>query len=133
MSTKLFQNDYTRMLYPKARGYTPMQPDGLQADDSRAFLVEGVRIGDLVYRNRWGHLLYAGINITKGADDPRNWQSLPNDYVPCSLELGVDYTVDPSRYASPSVVCRTTDASTGFEMNAITPAQCVIHLFYSTH
>ncbi len=122
MSTKLFQNDYARMLYPKARGYTPMHPDGLQANDSRAFLVEGVQIGDLVYRQRWGHLLYAGINITKGADDPRNWQSLPEGYEACSLELGDDYTIKASRYPSPSVV-----SGAEFDLNPVTPAQCVIY------
>ncbi|KAF8904313.1 hypothetical protein CPB85DRAFT_1255364 [Mucidula mucida] len=90
MSAKLFQNDYARMFYPKARGYTPMNPD----------------------------VRYAGINITKGADDPRNWQSLPKDYEPCSLELGVDYTIDASRYPSPSVV-----SGAEFELNPITRAQ----------
>ncbi|KAF8903192.1 hypothetical protein CPB85DRAFT_1438433 [Mucidula mucida] len=91
MSAELFQNDYARMFYTKARGYTPIVPDGDQADDSEAFLVEGVKIGDLIYRESTGPLVYAGINITKSADDPRNWQKLPKDYQPCSLELGIDY------------------------------------------
>ncbi len=123
MSTKLYQKDYARMFYPKARGYTPMNADGLQADDSRAFLLEGVQIGDLIYRDSMGPLLYAGINITKGADDPRNWQTLPKDYEPCFLETGVDYTIDASHYPKPTVVSSTTDA--GFDISPITPTQCV--------
>ncbi|KAF9053541.1 hypothetical protein BDZ89DRAFT_1056137 [Hymenopellis radicata] len=114
MSTELFQNDYARMFYPKARGYTPIIPDGDQGNDSRAFFVEGVQIGDLIYRDHTGPLVYAGINITKGADDPRNWQSLPKDYEPCSLELGVDYTVHPSHYPA---------LAAGFAISSITPAQ----------
>ncbi|KAF8903194.1 hypothetical protein CPB85DRAFT_1438435 [Mucidula mucida] len=121
MSTKLYQKDYARMFYPKARGYTPMNADGLQADDSRAFLLEGVQIGDLIYRDSMGPLLYAGINITKGADDPRNWQTLPKDYEPCFLETGVDYTIDASHYPKPTVVSSTTDA--GFDISPITPTQ----------
>ncbi len=125
MSAELFQNDYARMFYPKARGYTPIVADGDQADDSEAFLVEGVRIGDLIYRESTGPLVYAGINITKSADDPRNWQKLPKDYQPCSLELGIDYTINSSRYPTPSVFSSTSDASAGFDIHPITPSQCV--------
>ncbi|KAF9055492.1 hypothetical protein BDZ89DRAFT_22182 [Hymenopellis radicata] len=122
MSSTALQNDYTRLLYPVARGYTPLYPDAFQPHPSNEFILEGVQIGDLVLRDSIGSVLYIGINITKPADDPRNWQKLPKDYESLLLEPGIDYTVETSHFPSPGILHTTNSVSESFDLRHIPQA-----------
>ncbi|KAF9011016.1 hypothetical protein BDZ89DRAFT_1167593 [Hymenopellis radicata] len=123
MITKPFQDEYTRLLYSKARGYPPLDPETLQPHPSPTWPLEGAQIGDLVLLDLSGALLYVGINVTKGADDPRNWQHLPKDYKPCPLELGIDYTINPSQFPSPTIIGATTGPTNEFEVHPMAPTE----------
>ncbi|KAF9018297.1 hypothetical protein BDZ89DRAFT_1073995 [Hymenopellis radicata] len=123
MITKPFQDEYTRLLYSKARGYPPLDPETLQPHPSPTWPLEGAQIGDLVLLDLSGALLYVGINVTKGADDPRNWQHLPKDYKPCPLELGIDYTINPSQFPSPTIIGATTGPTNEFEVHPMVPTE----------
>ncbi|KAF8904325.1 hypothetical protein CPB85DRAFT_1437877 [Mucidula mucida] len=112
MITKPFK---TSTPYSKARGYPPLDPETLQPHPSPTWPLEGAQIGDLVLLDLSGALLYVGINVTKDADDPRNWQRLPKDYKPCPLELGIDYTVNPSQFPSPTILGATSGPTDEFE------------------
>ncbi len=97
MFTTEGQDDYARLFYPTARGYTPIHPDPVQGGNC------SIQIGDLVFRMSEGEIIYCGINVTRPPNDPRNSRTLPRDYAPVILQQDVDYTVDKERSASPGI------------------------------
>ncbi|KAF9016752.1 hypothetical protein BDZ89DRAFT_397779 [Hymenopellis radicata] len=109
------QGDYARLFYPTARGYAPSWPDPIQ---SGVFSLEGVQIGDLVYR-AYGAIIYTGINVTRPANDPRNSRTLPSDYAPVVLQPDVDYTVNMSRFSSPGISYGLNDATAKFDIRSV--------------
>ncbi|KAF8904334.1 hypothetical protein CPB85DRAFT_1317621 [Mucidula mucida] len=121
MTTKLFQDDYTRRFYSKVRGYPPILADGMQSHDCPIWLVQGVHIGDVMLRSDSGAIEYVGINVTRDADDPRNWQQLPKDFEPCFLEPGID-CIDPSRFPNPTVIGNAASPTADFRVQPIPPA-----------
>ncbi|KAF8918631.1 hypothetical protein CPB85DRAFT_997138 [Mucidula mucida] len=101
------QDEYSRLFYPTARGYTPIQPHPVQLG---VFSVEGVQIGDLVFRTSEGTILYSGMNVTRPCNDPRNFGTLPRNYAPVVLQQGIDYTVNNARFPSPGIFYSATAA-----------------------
>ncbi|KAF9008091.1 hypothetical protein BDZ89DRAFT_1144325 [Hymenopellis radicata] len=90
-------------------------PDPIQ---SGVFSLEGVQIGDLVYR-AYGAIIYTGINVTRPANDPRNSRTLPSDYAPVVLQPDVDYTVNMSRFSSPGISYGLNDATAKFDIRSV--------------
>ncbi|KAF9053542.1 hypothetical protein BDZ89DRAFT_283752 [Hymenopellis radicata] len=119
MTSNPFQDHYARIFYPTARGYTTLNPDAFQAHSSKAHSLEGLQLGDLVLRRHSGLVHYVGINITRNANDPRNWQKLPTGYKHLLFEPGIDYIVDEARFPRPSVFLATTSASDVFDVRCV--------------
>ncbi|KIY64380.1 hypothetical protein CYLTODRAFT_425274 [Cylindrobasidium torrendii FP15055 ss-10] len=115
------QDTYNRLMYAKNRGfssYNPVPRTGSHYSD--VYYPTGAQVGDLAIHRTDGTVSYLGFNVTLPVEAPRNLNNGEvrvrlKDYSPVTLEEGVDYLRDDSRYPTPCVIGGTNDLQHPFE------------------